>query len=107
MQMFICKTFLLYFLQSNTKQKVFGFQNTRLILPWINLLQMDEFAKSQLLGQKWGWKVKLKVTGAQPGIFRGKTGFLVQKHFDKHFIHDIQKKGFAGKNFLVFSSRYS
>ena len=52
-------------------------------------------------------KVNLKVTGAQPGIFRGRTGFLEQKHFDKHFMHDIQKKGSVGKNFLVFSSRYS
>ena len=52
-------------------------------------------------------KVKLKVTGAQPGMFQGRTGFLEWKHFDKQFMHDIQKKGSAGKNFLVFSSRYS
>ena len=47
-------------------------------------------------------KVKLKVTGAQPEIFLGRAGFLEQKHFDKHFMNDIQKKGSAGKNFLVF-----
>ena len=52
-------------------------------------------------------KVKLKVTGAQSGIFWGRTGFSEQKHFDKHFMHNIQKKSSAGKNFFVFSSRYS
>ena len=69
---------------------------------------MGKFAKTQILGWKLGWKVKLKVTGGQPEIFQGRTGFLEQKHLDKHFMHDIQKKGSsAGKNFLVFSSRYS
>ena len=52
-------------------------------------------------------KVKLKVTGAQPGIFRGRTGFLEEMHFDKHFTHDIQKKDSAGKNFFVSSPKYS
>ena len=51
--------------------------------------------------------MKLKVTSAQPGIFQGRTGFLEQKDFDKHFMHIIQKKVPAGKHFLVFSSRYS
>ena len=37
---------------------------------------MDKFAKTQILGWKIGWKVNLKVTGAQPGFFRGRTGFL-------------------------------
>ena len=46
-------------------------------------------------------KNKLKVTGAQPGIFRGQN-FSEQGNFDKHFMHEIQKKGSAGKNFLVF-----
>ena len=32
---------------------------------------MGKFAKTQILGWKLGWKVKLKVTGAQPGIFLG------------------------------------
>ena len=68
---------------------------------------MGKFAKTQILGWKLGWKVKLKVTGAQPEIFQGRTGFLEQKHFDKHFMHDIQKKGSAGKKCLAFSSRYS
>ena len=68
---------------------------------------MRKFAKTQILGRKLGRKVKLKVTSAQPGIFQGRTGLLEQKHFDKHFMHDIQKKGSAGKNLLVFSSRYS
>ena len=36
---------------------------------------MGKFAKT-LLGWKLGWKVMLKVTGAQPGIFWGRTGFL-------------------------------
>ena len=38
----------------------------------------------------------------QLGIFWGRTGFLEYGHLDKHFMHDIQKKGFAGRNFLVF-----
>ena len=52
-------------------------------------------------------KVELKVTGAQPRTFWGRTGFLELGHFDKHFMHDIQKKGSEGKNVLVFSPRYS
>ena len=68
---------------------------------------MGKFAKIQILGWKLGWKIKLKVAGAQPEIFRSRTGFLEQKHFDKHFMYDIQKKGSAGENVLVFSSRYS
>ena len=68
---------------------------------------MGKFAKTQILVWKLEWKVELKVTGAQPEIFWDRTGFLEQKHFDKHFMHDIQKKGTAGENVLVFSSRYS
>ena len=52
-----------------------------------------------------GDEVMLKVTGAQPGIFRGWTGFWEKGHFNKHFMHGIQKKDSAGKNFLVFSPR--
>ena len=48
----------------------------------------------------------LKVIGAQPRNFGGRAGFLEWKHFDKDFMLDIQK-GSAGKNVLVFSSRYS
>ena len=48
-----------------------------------------------------------KVTGVQPGNFHSRTGFWEQKHFDKHFIRDMQKKDPAEKNFLVFSPRYS
>ena len=69
--------------------------------------ETGKFAKTQILEWKLGWKVKLKVTSAQPEIFHGRTGFLEQKYFDKHFMHDIQKKGSAGENVLVFSSRYS
>ena len=29
------------------------------------------------------------------------TGFLEQKHFDKHFMYDIQKRGFAGENVFL------
>ena len=60
------------------------------------------FAKTQILGWELGRKVKLKVRDAQPEIFQGRTDFLEQKHFDKHFMHDIQKKGSAGENFLLF-----
>ena len=42
------------------------------------------------------------ITGAQPVIFQGGTGFMEQQHFDKDFMHDIQKKGCPGKNFIVF-----
>ena len=63
---------------------------------------MDKFAKTQILGWKLGWKVKLKVTSAQPGIFWDGECFLEQKHFDKHLMHDIQKQGSTGKNFHVF-----
>ena len=49
----------------------------------------------------------MELTSAQPGIFRDRTGFFEQKHFDKHFMHGIQKKDSAGKKFLVFSSIYS
>ena len=61
---------------------------------------MGKFAKTQILGWKLGEKVKFKVTGAQPGVFRGRIGFLKQKHFDKHFMHDIQKKGSTVKCFF-------
>ena len=44
----------------------------------------------------------MKVTGVQPGIFWGRTDFLKQGHFDKHFMCDIQKKGSVGKNVRVF-----
>ena len=58
---------------------------------------MGKFAKTQILGWKLGWNVKLEITGAQLGIFWGKTSFLGQKHFDKHLMHDIQKKAPQGK----------
>ena len=44
----------------------------------------------------------LKVTAAQLEIFRGRTGFLEQKHCDKPFMHDIQTKSSTGENFFVF-----
>ena len=37
---------------------------------------MGKFAKSQILRWKLGWEVTLKVIGAQPGVFRDRTGFL-------------------------------
>ena len=43
-------------------------------------------------------KAKMQVTGAQPGIFRGRTDFLEWGHFDKHFICNIAPQG----KFLVF-----
>ena len=42
----------------------------------------------------------MRVIGAQ-----GRTGFWEKGQFDKHFMHDIQKKGSTGKNFRVFSLR--
>ena len=49
----------------------------------------------------------MEVTGPQPAIFRGRTDFLDKGHFDRQFTCDIQKKGSAGKNFCVFTPRYS
>ena len=37
----------------------------------------------------------------------GQARFLRIRHFDKHFIYNTPKKGPAGKNFGVFSPRYS
>ena len=68
---------------------------------------MGKFAKTQILGWKLVWKVKSKDTGAQLGLFQGRTGFLEYENFDKHFMHGIQKKGSTVKNFLFFSSRCS
>ena len=31
-----------------------------------------------------------------------RTGLLEKRHFYKHFMHDIQKKGSAGKHFSFF-----
>ena len=31
-----------------------------------------------------------------------RTGFLEKRHFYNHFMHDIQKKGSAGKHFSFF-----
>ena len=36
---------------------------------------------------------------------QGRTGFWEKGQFDKHFMHDIEKKGYTGKNFRVFSLR--
>ena len=47
----------------------------------------------------------MRVTSAQPRIFWGRTGFLEQGRFDKHFMYDIQKKGSAGKNIRDFFSK--
>ena len=41
---------VLYFPQNDTKEKILGFQNKRLILSSINFLWMGKFAKTQKLG---------------------------------------------------------
>ena len=46
-------------------------------------------------------------TGAQPEISLDRRGFMKLGHFDKHFHQKVKKKGPAGKNFGVFSLRYS
>ena len=44
----------------------------------------------------------MRVIGAQD-----RTGSLLeQRHFDKHFMHDIQMKGSTGKKIRVFSPRF-
>ena len=45
--------------------------------------------------------------GAQSEVFQGRRGFRELAHFDKHFVKNLRKKGFAGENFGVFSPRYS
>ena len=45
---------VIYLLQNNTKQKILGFQNTRLILPWINFLWIGKFTKAE----KKSWKLQ-------------------------------------------------
>ena len=42
---------------------------------------------------------------AQPGIMRGRGGFLKKGNFDKCFMYDITKKSPAWKNFGVFFSK--
>ena len=61
-------------MQNNTKQKILGFQNTRLILNQISV--NAKFAKTQILRLKSGLKVKMKVTGGPPAIFRGGRDLL-------------------------------
>ena len=41
------------------------------------------------------------VSGAQPGFFRGREGFLEWGHLDKTFMCDKQKKG-PGKILVFF-----
>ena len=48
-----------------------------------------------------------KNPGAQLELFQGRGGFVKLGHFDKHFIKKSTKKSPAGKNFGVFSLRYS
>ena len=55
-----------------------------------------KFATTQILRLKSGLKVKMKVTGGPPAIFRGGRDLLEYRHFDKHFMCSIQKKGSAG-----------
>ena len=61
-------------MQNNTKQKILGFQNTRLILNQISV--NAKFAKTQILRLKSGLKVKMKVIGGPPAIFRGGRDLL-------------------------------
>ena len=37
---------------------------------------MGKFGKKLILGWKLRRKVRIRITGAQPGIFRGRTDFL-------------------------------
>ena len=61
---------------------------------------MGKFAKAQILGWKLRRKVKMRVTGTQPGTFGGRTGF------DKYFMCGIEKKASTGKHFCVFFPSY-
>ena len=61
-------------MQNNTKQKILGFQNTRLTLNQISV--NAKFAKTQILRLKSGLKVKIKVTGGPPAIFQGGRDLL-------------------------------
>ena len=44
----------------------------------------------------------MKNTDAQPIIFWGRTDFLEQGHFDKHFMYDMQKRALQGQIFDFF-----
>ena len=46
-------------------------------------------------------------TGAQSEIFQGRGSFRELGHFAKHFVKNLRKKSPTGKNFGVFSTRYS
>ena len=50
---------------------------------------------------------KLLLSNAQPEIFQSNWGFVELGHFDKLFLYGSRKNGLAGKNFGVFSPRYS
>ena len=47
------------------------------------------------------------LSDAQSEIFQGWGGFVELGQFDKLFVKDTRKKGFAGKIFGAFSPRYS
>ena len=73
------------FWRSKTKANIFVLKRRlhqdecllgRLILSLINFLWILKNAKTKLFGWKLGWKVRMRVTGAQPGIFWDRTGFL-------------------------------
>ena len=53
-----------------------------------------------LLGWKLSWKLQ-----ARNQDFFGAGQVSWNRHFDKHFMHDIQKKASGGKKFLVFFSK--
>ena len=42
--------------------------------------------------------------GAQSEVFQGRRGFRKLAHFDKHFVKNLRKKGFAGGKFWSFFS---
>ena len=44
--------------------------------------------------------------GAQREMFQGRGGLMGLRHYYKHFVKNNTKKGSAGKNVEVFSSRY-
>ena len=83
----------MYLLQNNTKQKILGFQNTRLILSWANFLSMGKFLKPQILGWKLGWELQApnqKLFVAEQVSWNRGTSI--------NTLNDKQKKSAAVKN---------
>ena len=55
----------------------------------------------------WDAPSVTQILVAQPEMFKGRGGFVEFGHFDKHFAKNTREEGPSGKNFGLFSPRYS